>query len=76
MNQPFLDESLQHTSVFLRLGKAYNASIQEFETLTGMRAPAWRHVFTLRPDDARDPSNRTLFVPAGSAPPVTPAQTP
>ena len=29
-----------------------------------------------RPDDARDPSNRTLFVPAGSAPPVTPAQTP
>ena len=29
-----------------------------------------------RPDDARDPSNRTLFVAAGSAPPVTPAQTP
>ena len=29
-----------------------------------------------RPDDARDPSNRTLFVPAGSAPPVTPAKTP
>ena len=28
-----------------------------------------------RPDDARDPSNRTLFVPAGSAPPVTPAKT-
>jgi enterochelin esterase family protein len=29
-----------------------------------------------RLDDARDPSNRTLFVPAGSAPPGTPAQTP
>ena len=29
-----------------------------------------------RPDDARDPSNRTLFVPAGPAPPVTPAKTP
>ena len=47
MNQPFLDDSLQHTSVFLRLGKAYNASIQEFETLTGMRAPAWRLLFLI-----------------------------
>jgi MarR family transcriptional regulator, organic hydroperoxide resistance regulator len=45
MNQPFLDETLQHTSVFLRLGKAYNASTQEFEKLTGIRAPAWRLLF-------------------------------
>ncbi|MBM3363616.1 MAG: MarR family transcriptional regulator [Betaproteobacteria bacterium] len=68
MNQPFLDETLQHTSVFLRLGKAYNASIQEFETLTGIRAPAWRLLFLihLQPGIGQKSLIRMIRVDPGS----------
>jgi DNA-binding MarR family transcriptional regulator len=32
-------------SIFLRLGKAYNAATQAFEDLTGISAPRWRLLF-------------------------------
>jgi MarR family transcriptional regulator, organic hydroperoxide resistance regulator len=32
-------------AIFLRLGKAYNASTQAFEALTGLGAPRWRLLF-------------------------------
>lgn len=47
MKLPTPEHPLQHTSVFLRLGKAYNASTQAFEALTGVRAPAWRLLFLI-----------------------------
>lgn len=68
MNQRFVDHTLQHTSVFLRLGKAYNSSTQEFEALTGIRAPTWRLLFLihLKPGIGQKNLTRLIRVDPGS----------
>jgi len=43
----YVDQTLQHTTVFLRLGKAYNASIQAFEASAGISGPRWRLLFLI-----------------------------
>lgn len=43
----YVDQTLQHTTVFLRLGKAYNASIQAFEQSAGISGPRWRLLFLI-----------------------------
>jgi len=43
----YVDQTLQHTTVFLRLGKAYNAATQAFEAMSGVSGPRWRLLFLI-----------------------------
>ena len=38
-------DNIDHATVFLRLGKAYNAATQAFEALTGVGAARWRLLY-------------------------------
>lgn len=40
-----VDPTLQPSTIFLRLGKAYNATTQAFEALTGVGAARWRLLY-------------------------------
>jgi DNA-binding MarR family transcriptional regulator len=42
-----LDPTLQPATIFLRLGKAYNASTQAFGALTGVGAARWRLLYLI-----------------------------
>ncbi len=55
----YVDQTLQHTTVFLRLGKAYHASIQAFEERSGISGPRWRLLFLIY--HQRDVSQKDLI---------------
>lgn len=42
-----MDDPLQPSTIFLRLGKAYNASTQAFQALTGVGAARWRLLYLI-----------------------------
>lgn len=45
---PDTDTDTDHATVFLRLGKAYNAATQAFEALTGVGAARWRLLYLVQ----------------------------
>lgn len=42
-----MDDWLEQSTIFLRLGKAYNAATQSFEALTGVGAARWRLLYLI-----------------------------